>query len=278
MLPELLGLPEVPFEGFEDSPLVLAMCQVRFSNVLGLADSALIGPFQREIQDRYPVSQEIAGLEMQVSLEHGEPEIREKGAVRSFRFADSTDNWAVVLAQDFVSVETRAYERFSDFLARLRQVLIALNRHVRPTIRTRIGLRYVNEIRPGHSNWASIVREELLGPLTVSELTVNTTALTAVQQLLLRYPNNLGINIRHGTFLDGTTVQPLPGQEPERGLFYLLDFDAFHEAQTAMSLPVDTDEICQYVESFNRAIYRLFRWALKDDYLSSLGAYQYDTD
>ncbi len=53
--------------------------------------------------------------------------------------------------------------------------------------------------------------------------------------------------------------------------FYLLDFDAYQEAQPFQSLGVDPDELCAHVARYNRVIRRLFRWSLTEEYTESLG-------
>lgn len=278
MLPDLVGLPETSVVVFENPPLVLAVCEVRFASILGIADPVFVAPFQRAIMAQYPKLSRVAGIEMEVDVGGSEPEIRNRGASSSWRFSDPDDNWVVVLSQGSVALETRTYERFYDFLARLRQVLDVLNQHIQPAVRSRIGLRYINEVRPGHSDWRRVIRQDLLGPLVVPELWENAKEVTSVQQLVIRYGGNQGLNIRHGLIPGGTAIQPRPGEEPPQEPFYVLDFDAFQEVQPATSLSMNIDEICRYVEKFNQVIYRLFRWAITQDYVSTLGVREHATD
>lgn len=265
---DLPWLPRVTHVVFERSPLVLALCQVRFAPILSIADPVFVAPFQREIQAQYPVAAKHVGVEMEIKLD--EAEIR-PGTPYSFqwRFSDQDDNWVVILAQNFLAIETRAYENFDDFIERLRKALLVLVEYIRPSVITRLGLRYINEIRLNGLNWTSIIRHELLGALAIEALSRDVHQ--AMQQMVLRYPNDLAINIRHGILPLGTTVKPRPAERTADEPFYLLDFDAFREVRSPGDLPMDPDTICETTRLFNEVIYRLFRWSITEEYASTLG-------
>lgn len=270
---ELLGLPHVPRVVLEHPPLALALCQVRFARVLGVADPKNVAPFQRAIQSQYPFGGSARQVELEVAVEDaGESALRVGTRAHQWRFTDQHNNWTVVLAEDFVALETHAYEDFSDFLSRLREVLEAVAEHIQPSAGTRIGLRYLNEIRPGHRDWSAVIRPELLGPLAVAEL--QDRVQQAIQQLTLRYPDNQGINIRHGV-LTGAVVRPRPGEKLSDESFYLLDFDAFREFPSTGPLLMAPGSICEHVEMYNQVIYRLFRWSVTEDYIATLGLRRY---
>ncbi len=269
-----LGLPDVSRVVLNDAPLVLALCQVRFSSMLGVTDPASLFAFQRAIQSKYPMALPVQEVHLIVGIETNNPDIRhEQHRSPQWQFTDQEDNWKIVLSQDFLSLETRNYVLFDDFLARLQEALDALVQHIQPTIVTRLGLRYINEIRSSdlhNMNWSDVIRRDLLGPVAVPELAENTTQVTAVQQLLLRYPDDLGINIQHGLIPAGTTVRLRPQEEMPNQAFYLLDFDVFREFPAPRVLRMDTKEIYQYVKSYHKMIYRLFRWSVTEQYIKML--------
>ena len=269
---DLLQLPDVSRVVLAHPPLVLALCQIRFSSVLGVADPATVAPFQRAIQSKYPVSVPVQELELLVGINPNESEFRrEQRRSPQWQFTDRDDNWKIVLSPDFLSLETRKYEQFDDFLARLRDVLDALLKYIQPTIGTRIGLRYINEIRSDEMSWSDVIRSELLGPIAIAEFLENTTQVASTQQLLLRYPEEQGINIQSGFIPGGTSVQPRQGEEVQKKEFFLLDIDVYREFSPHGALFMDVDTICRYVEKYHRTIYRLFRWSVTDQYLSTLG-------
>jgi len=89
--------------------------------------------------------------------------------------------------------------------------------------------------------------------------------------VVLHYPSGFGLRISHGLNADGSTVQPRHGEAPPSGPFYLLDFDAFREASPEEAPPIDPAAIGNLVQSFNEAIYRIFRWSVRGEYLATLG-------
>ncbi len=269
-LADLVGLPEYPLVVFEHSPLVLALCQVRFAPVLGLGDPTFVAHFQCAIQEQYPlVAQDEVGL--QVSLAGGGLDLQhDLQRQRRWQFTDPTETWTVVLAPNFLALETREYRHFTEFLERLGEVIDALIEHVRPTFGLRLGLRYINEIRPQRSlTWSEVIRPELLGVLSESPFSERVVQMT--QQIALRYEGDQGITLQHGLLPRGTTVRPR-GEEPaSEESFYLLDIDAYRTFPPTAPLPMDRQEICAHVEAFNRAVYRVFRWSVTDRYIETLG-------
>jgi len=271
---DLLGLPDVSRVVLKHAPLVLALCQVRFTSMLSVNDPASLAAFQRAIQHRYPIGIPVQEVEVLFGIGPNSPGIRqEQRRSPQLQFTDQNDNWKVVLSPDFLTLETRNYEHFDDFLARLQESLDALVECIHPTIVTRLGLRYINEIRSRdlHKiNWRDIIRQDLLGPIAVPELVENTTQVIAVQQLLLRYPKDVGVNIHYGLVPTGTTVRLRPKEEQPTQPFYLLDYDVFREFPLPGALIMDTEAICKYVKVYHKMIYRLFRWSVSEQYISTL--------
>lgn len=264
-------LPEAPHIVFEHPPLALALCQLGFPSVLDVADNRFVARFHRAIKDQYPITT-TAGeqVEVEVSVGPSGPQIKE---VRSpqWRFADRSDTWSVVLTQSYLTLETRKYKDFDHFLQRFDRLLRALVKHIKPALGTRLGLRYVNEVRVSNQPWASVIRPELMGPLAVPGLIDNIYQ--TIQEVQFNLPDSYRVTLRHGLFPGGTTVQPAAGVKMPVGPFYLLDFDVFREFHLPEVLPIEPETICQHVAQYNTMTRRLFHWSLTEEYISSLGIY-----
>jgi uncharacterized protein (TIGR04255 family) len=262
---DYLDLPEAECVVLERPPLVLALCQVRFEPVLGVGQETFVGPFHRAIRESYPRLSRFRQFALQIEAGSAEePELVEKTPKPpAWRFSDREENWTVVLARDFLTLEVRRYGRFDEFLHRLREVLTALIEHIEPQVGTRLGLRYVNEIRLDEGGADDVIRRELLGPLAGRRW--DGYAEQAVQQVLLRFPGHEGVNFTHGRLPLGSTVQ---GSEQE-GPFYLLDMDVFREYRAPEALELDPGAICRRVETYHTAIHRLFRWAVTARYIET---------
>ncbi len=266
---ELLQIPEKEDLVFQRPPLILTICQIRFPPVLSVADGAFVAPFQRHIYKDYPITVQGTDIQVQLGFDTGKAEFQPGRQSAVWQFSDRNDNWKVVLAQDFLGIETRRYSHFEDFLKRLRRVLTALIKYIEPSIVTRIGLRYVNEVRVDNVAWASVIRQELLGPISEPQLKDHISHM--VSELLLAFPHDEQIRVRHGLFPRGTTVQPIKGESVSEQPFYLLDFDAFREFPLSAGLLMQTDPICHLIEVYNKAVYRLFRWSVTETYTETLG-------
>ncbi|NNJ12587.1 TIGR04255 family protein [Chloroflexales bacterium ZM16-3] len=271
---DLLNLPEVQHIIYDRPPLALTLCQVRFTRVLSIGDQAYVASFQDAIREHYPVVQR--GTEVQFVVAPAEGAVQGQAQSQHWRFSDGRDEWTVVLADDFLAIETRAYNDFQEFLGRLEVILAALIKYIRPSQLIRIGLRYIDEIRQDDSNleWSDIIRQEMLGSLAISEFSSNIHL--SVQEFLLRYSHNRGINIHHGLFPTGTTVAPPTGQLAPNTPFYLLDIDVFRDFPVAAKQAMNPDDICRHVAEYNRVVYRLFRWFVLDQYLQTLGVRRVD--
>jgi uncharacterized protein (TIGR04255 family) len=268
---DFLQLPDVPRIELERPPLVMALCQVQYDGVPAIEDAAFIAPFQAALREEYPIPA-IHPRAIQLGL--NAEGFRQQVTSIQWVYRDQEDTWRVVLAQDAVTIETRIYKHFSDFLDRLRAVLMALSNHIKPDRVTRIGLRYINEIGSNDAAWSAIITPTLLGPLRESTLAMHT--LQVIQEMRLQYPDNQGILIRHGHIPQGTTVRPRQGETPSARPFYLLDFDVFRECPGPEALPLDPELICQHVTIYHQGIYRLFRWAVTTDYINSQEAHQHE--
>jgi uncharacterized protein (TIGR04255 family) len=251
---------------FERPPLVLAVFQVQFSNLPEVTDGAYIEPFRLAIEDQYPSVTPSKQLAVQLDLLSGQPR---RSETTQWQFADKEADWTVVLAPNFLTLEARRYEHFEEFVSRLHSLMSHLAEHIRPKVGTRLGLRYINEMRVGTEKLSSIVRPELLGLLAVDEF--ERHAAQASQEMLLSFSEDQAIQIRHGFFPDGSVVQPRPGEAPATGPFYLLDFDMFREFSAPVWLNMEPDFVAAYVVSYHDEIEKVFRWSLTEAFTQSLG-------
>jgi uncharacterized protein (TIGR04255 family) len=267
-----LQLPAQPRKVFAQTPLALAVCQIRFPAMASVASPGTVAAFQAGIEADYPIATPVTQVSFSVSLQSG-PLAGLQGQLPAvvWRFADPGDDWTVVLATDFLGLETRAYTSFPDFATRLERILETLVEAVRPKYYTRIGLRYINEIRPGHQEWVDVVRPELLGPMAVPELAKRH--LRWSQQIVLE-DGSAGekLHIQQGVIPSGTTVERRPGEEdPTEEPFYLLDIDAYREFSRPLPT-MSTKAISDQVRDAHETISEFFRWAITPSYAASLGA------
>lgn len=257
---------------FAQTPLSLAVCQVQFSPMLSVSNPTAVAPFQQDIIDQYPLASQIQAQNVQFHVE-GNPEQNHAsvqsslGAV-NWRFTDLTDTWTVVLTPEFLTLETRAYQDFSEFGERMGRLLGALDKTIHPSVGLRIGLRYVNEIRSPGDEWKSAIRSELLGALAVPQF-IDVVA-QSIQQLQFRQQDGMRVNLQHGFFPSGSVVAPSDHQSPPVGAFYLLDIDVFQEFAPG-ELSMKPRVVSEHIQRYHDVLSQLFRWSVTEEYTTILG-------
>lgn len=249
-----MPLPSYERVVFAKAPLGLVLAQIRFPVLFRFEERPFLASFHDAIRRAYPQ----AALEQQVGVK-----ISGKGAEttgeQNWRFSDATGAWSVVLGDQAVTLESRAYESFSPFLERFRHVAQSVVDHLGVSERTRLGLRFVNELRADGAStladWGRLLNPAFVG-FGVDHEGLGDRIEHAFQELQCRQENGT-LAIRHG-LLQGTTIMRPASLDPPGGPFYLLDLDFSDPSM----LSLDVDATCRQLRSFNEAMYRFFRWAL----------------
>jgi uncharacterized protein (TIGR04255 family) len=255
--PLVAPLPgEVPLD---HAPLVRVIAQVRFPLVVAIEQRDFIAPFQEAIRPKYPVLRQEQTRGVLVSQVGVAP----VPAQTAWRFGDVESHWRVSLAPDFLALETTAYTSRSDFLVRLREVVVALDKHVEPKVVDRLGVRYIDRIvgRPV-DDIAKLVRAEIRG------ITGTPAASHAVHTLSesMFTLDSARILARWGCLPAGATVDP-SAIEPTNEPSWILDIDMF----SSDPVPFAVDHVVDNARRFAERIYTFFRWAVTDDFLRLYG-------
>ena len=163
--------PSLPLQGLPPreialprAPLVSVIAQVRFPTLLAVRNADRIIGFQDLIRAQYPhlERQDIPTIFIGAGVPSapiGEPTVH-------WRFTDETGNWRwrITLSQDFVALETRAYESRKSFLGHLEAVIRALEDTLAPSHMIRFGIRYIDQIKgEPMSRIATLLRGEVMG-------------------------------------------------------------------------------------------------------------------
>lgn len=256
-----LDLPPVNRVLFDRAPLVLTLAQVRYPAVIRFGEEARLAALQDDLAKEYPD----ARPEQQMSFTVNVSGVQQSQAGPPlWRFSTLDGTWSVVVGQDAVTIEARAYEQIDHFSERIRQVLNAVEKHLRPTHQRRLGLRYVNEFRHEDGEtmetWRGLLNQELLG--LSGRLGENVDH--SFHEIRARTEDGV-LSIHHG-LLRGSSNEALESvgaNEP----FYLLDLDYFDETPTEWN----KDEVVRRIRDWNDILYRLFRWSMTPSLFEQLG-------
>src|SRR5262245_9125468 len=127
---------------FHKSPLVMVLAQVRTSPVTKMADYA--AEVQEQVRRRgFPRLAE--GTVQEILLTPGGPQLR---VHPRWEFQDKERTTGIILTQNGVVLHTREYDTFDVFADHLKLALEVVGKVVKPALVERLGLRYVDLIRP----------------------------------------------------------------------------------------------------------------------------------
>jgi uncharacterized protein (TIGR04255 family) len=250
-------VPEVPLKS---APLVRVIAQVRFPLFASFAKLEAVGPFQEAIRAKYPILRP----EQSQSILVGPQGVEfQAGPATVWRFSDLKNEWRVSLSTEAVSIETGRYTGRDEFLARLKEVLTALESSASPAVYDRLGIRYVNRVTGQHlSSLPSLVRPEILG---VAGTKFGATLVHSLSES--SFTTGQGrLNVRWGTLPSGATPDPAV-ISPVKEASWLLDLDMFTVAQQDF----DVEGVVAKARSFSSTIYAFFRWSVEDEFLRSFG-------
>jgi uncharacterized protein (TIGR04255 family) len=261
---DLPGRERVPLS---ESPLVLALCEVKYGAILSVADSMYVAPFQRAILSDFPVAASPNQMQVSVALGAGPVQLQTRPGGTKWVFSDTEGAWKAILGEDSIVLETRQYASFDHFLKRLTVILTALEQHIHPTVVTRIGVRYINEIREPGAEWGEVLNPLVLGLAGEPGFAGQAASMEFLSQHQFRYPEQKGCNLTCGLLPRGTVLN-----DPKRGAalskpFFVIDIDAFKEYQVGQCPSLEVDQISKQVEDFHQAIYSVFRWSVTDEYI-----------
>lgn len=213
-----LQLPEPSTETLERSPLELVVCQVRHERNLAVADAKRALEVHGGLAGKYPVLDEAAGIALNIV---GGPSgvSTAQDQQRGWNFRSSDGAWTVVLMPEFFALETRAYTDWTDFSARLDELVRLVQTALEPSLEQRLGLRFIDRIKDpvirSPEEWKGWIDERLLGPVLHGSF---GPAIKAVQQVLqLDGGDDMEVLLRHGCVLEGPADDPV--------WHYLLDHD-----------------------------------------------------
>lgn len=127
------------------NPLVLVLCQVRFSPVRRMGD--YIPGIQEAFRRRgFPI--ERAGKIQQLTITPAGVHAVEQ---ERWEYRTRDEQWSVTVLQDSVVLQTTAYQRFEDFAERLDsavKTVLEQTEQDKLGLVQRVGLRYINLIQP----------------------------------------------------------------------------------------------------------------------------------
>lgn len=235
----ILKLPEVSRAQFRKNFIKTAVCELRFPAILEYETKPPL-TLQRELRKEYPE------YEKQQAFNVADPSEREVKHVLKSRKGD----WLVTIRTYSIAIQTNRYTHFSEFLGRL-QILIDKSLPLLDTdFFTRVGLRYINEIRLDDGGPQGWINDDLIAPIV-----------HGIYGTVDRYVQEVRGSAESGKF---TFRHGIAGLDMDKQAIYMIDFDFFNEN-------VQAKHVVPMVTEFNKEAFRFFQWAVGTKAKEQLG-------
>ncbi len=247
-----LALPAPDKRQLARAPLALVVCQIKFEELLEVADSRKALAFHESLGGRNGLYPRLERLKNQTVNIQGGPMGLQQSVMQpqlGWRFLAAEGDWTVALMPDHVVLETSRYTTWSgDFEHRLGNLLDATAQHISPVLEQRVGLRYVDRITEPlvkeASGWRDYISPAFLGP--VLDAPIGDAVRAAQQQIDLDLGDGITSSIRHGFFADPTR---------DGALTYLLDVDVYRE----IGQPFDVAGIKAALRTYHERSLQIFQ-------------------
>ena len=214
----------------EHSPLVLVLCEIRFSPVLAI-DRHVTAIQDRLRNNGFPDYSVATQQQIQFGAEGGV----------QLQFASADKKRVMTLTTSSIALQVTDYQTFEDFQEPLRLVVDVLSREVQPSYADRIGLRYVDAVVDVGSDLTEIFTEAVT---TFSPEELGVESLLSSQQILAR--SAVGQLLIRMNQVENTPILPPDLLTPDfpqlaavkPGIHAILDIDSSDESRTAFNFDV----------------------------------------
>lgn len=245
--------PASPRVIYRKSPLTQVICQLRYPSVLKI-ESGTPAEFQDRIRNAFPFFERanVANIGVGQQLPAELAQVFAQHVMTNYVFRSEDKTAEIHLSPDAISLTSRAYRRWEEFKELLGLPLNSLIDIYKPSFFSRIGLRYVNAIdreplqlklRP----WSSLLRAEVLGELSISELEANVEEARRVLRVRGKDPNS--------SFLLQHWLNLMPNSQHS----YVIDFDFYNDGKTECQNAGST------LDALNSRAGKAFRWCITDE-------------
>lgn len=253
-----MNFPDTDPAKYSRHPVVEVICQVRFPRLLEI-DHELPVRFQKIILGRFPRFETQGEVEVNVSVS-GEPQKFAKQPV-VYAFSTADGHYKLTLSSEFIALSSQQYGGWSEFRPLVVEGLSALLGVYRPSIVSRIGLRYVNFIRPDaigemSTPWGQLLRPGLLGLLAEREVDESDVLETFAHSR---------VRLGRGAVVIRTGLSGI--EESASRVPFVIDNDFYLDEQ----LEAEQSNVLDIIDNFHVEAGRVFRWCLSEKLHQAMG-------
>lgn len=246
------------------APLARVLAQARFPPILAIGNANAVASFQEALRETYPH----LNREQVHSIEFvgGQTPNVQQGLVWRLADRETEPAWRVSLGVDFVALETSDYNSRDDFLARLGDVLSAVEGSFNPASASRLGVRYIDRLTgAAFERIDELIHAEILGVIHSSDTldsSLTESVLHQITEAQFRAPGGARVQGRWGRLPGNTTYDPDALKAVEVPS-WVLDLDMF----TTQSQGFVSEDLVTTARGFAECLYWLFRQMVKMEFL-----------
>jgi len=240
---------------YDKNPLDKVICQLRFPPILKI-DTKVPDEFQDMIRDSFPEFSEKAEIKLPIfkSAQKDTPaevfqQITPTGN-KNYEFSSEDKVWTINLTRTFLALSTKDYKRREDFRTHLDAPLQAFVDIYKPSVFSRVGLRYIDIIKRSDLNLNGIPWSELLKPHVLWLL-----GSSDVNQNIRSFQAQCEIKLEDETSIARVITGLVDGQESEEECF-MIDTDFFTTKKT------DISDVGSKLDYFQVRASRLIQWLI----------------
>lgn len=263
-------------EVFPNTPLALVVAEVRFTDSPRLRQQDILDNIAIALEERFPFVNQMTGV-VQFTVtnpgrgdsSHIEPVQTEQP--RRVVLTNATGTESITISPTSFTYETTNYREFDDLRQAVIQgcnALIAAN--VRPAL-TRVGLRYIDEVRVPEPvtdvrAWGKWIDSRLVDPLAIGP----EQAPVRNAQGLITYElgEAKGLNFQYAAINHGAVVEPmfLKRRHFDPGPFFVLDFDGFQDfAADGSAVPLNAEVVANILSAVHGPAGAAFQQAITNE-------------
>ncbi len=253
-------------EVFANAPLALVAAEIRFTDAARLRQQETRDQVTIGLEERFPFAEPLRRENLTLHTS-GPPQLQEPLGV-VLKNASTTES--VTIMSESLIYETTAYTSFEELLGAVNAACNALvEAKVRPAV-TRVGLRYIDEVRVPEPindvrNWGKWLDDGLLGHLTIGPDEVPVTA----TQTFCTYDlgEGRGLTFRYAALNQGSIVIPRYLKRPaiEPGPFFVLDFDGFRDFSGRTTIPLSSEVVRDSLSAVHGPCGTAFQRSITDE-------------
>jgi uncharacterized protein (TIGR04255 family) len=254
-------------EHFAVPPVALVTAELRFTDSPRLRQQDTLDAIAIACEHRFPIAEPITGMAVEPTGLGAAPQLVARQSV-ILRNAESTE--ALTLTSNSLTYETTAYRDFDDLAGVVNDACRTLiTAGVAPAL-TRVGLRYINEVRVREPvsevrAWSDWIDPRVLGTLSVAPEGVPVRALQAAVSFDLG--NGGGLQIGYAAVPQGSVVNHRFLKRPpfQQGPFFAMDFDGFCDFGADPAKFLDPDLVARVLRGVHGPIGEAFQRSLTDN-------------